>query len=133
MKWTFFNLYIAEYWSAKPTFDLRNSLALRLKYQRHLKGKLIAERTGVEMEYVGIKSSKIPKWVEELKNIFPDVDDGTVLTGFYDPSSGVTRFYKNEQKIGQVEGKDFGEAFFSIWLSEGTREPKLRKKLLGIN
>lgn len=131
MKWTFFHLYEAEYLAPSKSFDLKQPFALKLTYQRHLKGHLIAERTGVEMEKVGFKNPQVEKWVGELKTIFPDVQEGTTLVGYYQPGVG-TQFFNGEKMIGEIKGEDFANAFFSIWLSPKTSEPQLRKKLLSL-
>ena len=42
-------------------------------------------------------------------------------------------YYFDEQPIGIIQDKQFGDAFLAIWLSENTSEPGLRKQLLGLN
>lgn len=48
----------------------------------------------------------------------------------YMPENGVAIF-KNGKLAEQIEGKDFKEAVFSIWLGDKTEVPDLRDKMLG--
>ncbi len=48
----------------------------------------------------------------------------------YMPKSGLTIF-KNGSLAEQIEGKDFKEAVFGIWLGEETEVPDVREKMLG--
>ena len=62
--------------------------------------------------------------------LFPDVKEGTHITGIYLPNESV-RFYLDGQWLGEIRDADFARAFFAIWLDPKTSAPDLRKKLLG--
>lgn len=104
--------------------------ALKLSYLRPLKGKKIADRSAEEMRKQGFTDEvKLATWHGQMREIFPDVDENTALTGIY-TASGETVFYKNDQRIGAIKDPDFGKTFFNIWLSPKTSEPGLRAELL---
>jgi hypothetical protein len=46
-----------------------------------------------------------------------------------EPGRG-TRFFHNDKPIGLIEGNEFAQAFFSIWLDERTQAPSLRESVL---
>lgn len=105
--------------------------ALQLTYLRALKGKNIADRSVEEMRKIGITDEvKLAAWHTQMRQIFPDVDDGVSLTGIRGPQ-GESIFFHGNQEIGRIKDPDFGRAFFGIWLDEKTSAPELRQKLLG--
>jgi Chalcone isomerase-like len=100
-------------------------------YDMSFKGREIAERSLAEMRKVGYKDEqKLKRWGEEMTRIFPDVKKGDALIGVSVPGKGA-KFYSQEKLIAIAEDAEFAKAFFDIWLSEKTSEPKLREKLLG--
>jgi len=109
--------------------------ALQLRYARSLKGADIAARSEEEMRKLGEGSpQQRADWLQAMQQLFPDVQDGSTLTGVFTPTSGAqpaqTRFYFNGVLRGAVPGAAFARAFFSIWLSPKTPAPGLRNDLL---
>lgn len=112
-------------WQAEKPF------ALSLHYLLKINGEDIADRSIKEIRGQGFEDESIlKKWHAEMNAIFPDVQNGTVLTAVFMPGKQ-TEFFENGRKIGVVAGDDFLRRFSDIWLSEKTSEPALRKKLLG--
>ena len=108
------------------------SYALELRYYLGLKGRKIAERSITEMRKIGYDNEEqLSSWLNMMKEIFPDVRDGSVLTGIF-TADQETLFFNGDQKIGHVTDPLFGKAFFSIWLSDKTSEPELRQALMGL-
>ena len=69
--------------------------------------------------------------IEQFKSFFAEeikVDDIFDIT--YVPGEGVS-VYKNESLSGIIEGTDFKEAVFGIWLGEKPADKGLKKKMLG--
>lgn len=127
-----FDVYDATLWAPQGDFTEQGPFALKLSYLRDIKGRKIAERSIEEMKNIGMQDQeKLERWYQEMLRIFPDVQQGTSLTGVY-TDEGHTIFYWNSDKIGVVEDEEFGKYFFDIWLSRETSAPDLRKKLLGI-
>ena len=104
---------------------------MRLSYLRNLDGEKIADRSIEEMRAQGFNDEiKLAAWHTQIRRIFPDVNDGTTLSGVYTKNQE-TIFYKNGSEIGRIKDPEFGQAFFNIWLSTDTSEPDLRAQLLG--
>ena len=74
--------------------------------------------------------AKLKAWGEEMLRIFPDIKKGESLIGVSIPGKGA-KFYSREKLIASADDPEFAKAFFDIWLSEKTSEPKLRERLLG--
>ncbi len=126
-------VYDISLYAPKGDWSPNQPYALSLTYLRKIKGKDIADRSSQEMRKIGCKNEiKLAAWHAEMQKIFPNVTPGMKLTGIYLPNKK-TRFYRDNTLIGQIKDPDFGQCFFSIWLSEKTSEPKLRKKLLSQN
>jgi Chalcone isomerase-like len=134
-KLTFFRLHVydARLWvgsNFRPDTYEQQTLALELAYARSLNGELIAERSLVEMRKVSdVSPSQADSWLPQMKKMFPDVAVGDRITGVQFPGES-TRFFLNGQPRGEVRDAEFTRAFFSIWLSPRTSEPKLRLALL---
>ena len=69
-------------------------------------------------------------WREQMRNIFPDVEKGSRLSGLYQPDAA-TIFYQDNKVIGMITDAAFGRWFFGIWLDTRTSRPDLRRQLLG--
>lgn len=131
MTYMFWDVYDAKLYAKNGQFNVGQPFALSLHYLRKLKGKAIAERSIKEMRGQGVnEQAKLEQWEKRMVEIFPDVQDGSILIGVVD-DSGKTLFYSGENKIGEVDDSEFGKHFFNIWLGENTSQPKLRKALLG--
>ncbi len=106
-------------------------LALELQYARAIEGKAIAERSLKEMQGLGaIDAALAERWLQQMRQIFPDVKKGDRITGVQRPGEA-TRFFVNGQARGEVRDAEFTRLFFGIWLSPRTSQPKLREALLG--
>lgn len=131
MKFMMWNVYDATLFAPEGKYDADKPFALKLDYLMTLKGDDIAERSIKEIKDQGFDDfEKTVKWEKTLKEIFPDVNEGTTITGIRN-EKGHALFFKEGQKIGEIEDQEFTKKFFDIWLGENTSAPKLRKKLLG--
>lgn len=128
-KFTYFglNIYQAKYMSLENS--IKNSFALELKYARNFSGESIASETIKQMKKIGVTNPAIARWENDLKGIFPNIENGHTLTGIYIPQKGTT-FLHNGNKVGEIAGDEFSKAFFGIWLDEKTSAPELRTQLL---
>lgn len=126
----FVDIYDATLYAPKNGWSFSSPFALELKYLRNLSGKKIADRSAKEIRQQGFNDEiKLADWHSQMTSIFPDVQNGTILTGVYTPESE-TVFYKDQKIIGKINDPAFGKWFFGIWLSEKTSEPQFRKSLL---
>jgi hypothetical protein len=131
LKFLGFKVYDAQLWTPQKRHSAADVFALQLVYDMAFKGREIAERTVGEMRKVGYgEEQKLKRWGEEMMRVFPDVKKGDTLVGVSIPGKGV-KYYSRDKLIGSIDDAEFVKAFFDVWLSEKTSEPKLREKLLG--
>ena len=131
----FFGLkvYDVQLWTINKNHSYSEPFALELVYDMGLKGKDIAERSITEMRKQGYRDeAKLTRWLDVMTRIFPDIKKGDTLIGVSIPGKEI-RFYTREKLIAAEADIEFARAFFDIWLSEKTSEPKLRKRLLGLD
>ncbi|MEZ8720189.1 chalcone isomerase family protein [Vibrio pomeroyi] len=128
MSYLFWTLYSAEFYTT-PTNSER---ALKLEYYRAIDSKDLVDATEDQWNKLGYSNNNIQRWLKPLYAMWPNVEAGSTLT-IRVAEDNVSRFYFDEQPIGVIQDKQFGEAFLAIWLSENTSEPGLRKQLLGLN
>jgi hypothetical protein len=62
--------------------------------------------------------------------MIPDVEKGDQILMTYVPGKGTVVSAKGTEK-GVVEGKDFSDALFSVWLGANPVQTDLKKALLG--
>lgn len=125
------DVYDASLYAPNGTFNPEQPFLLEIDYLRDLKGKDIAEKSAQEMRKQNNASEfQLASWYNQMVKIFPDVQEDTKLSGYYQPNEE-TIFYKNGAEIGRIKDPEFGKAFFNIWLGEKSSVPQLRKRLLG--
>lgn len=127
-----FDVYNAKLYAPYGEWKPNKPFALSINYLRELNGKDIAQAGVDQMRYQGYyNESKLNKWGKAMSRIFPNVREGSNITGVRD-EQGHTIFYFNGNKIGQIEDREFTRRFFDIWLGKKSSEPYLRLKLLGL-
>jgi len=127
------NVYDATLYAPHAQLTNNQPFALSIHYLREINGNDIANRSIEEMRRQGLQDEEMLKtWHAEMSAIFPDVQNGTVLTAVFTPGKH-TEFFQNNRSIGTINGDDFLHYFSGIWLSEKTSEPALREKLLGLS
>lgn len=133
LSYAFWDVYKAALYAPDGHFESGKPVALTIEYLISINGKDIADRSIQEIRKQGFADeAKLADWDTQLKSIFPDVRNGTVLTAVFQPGEQ-TVFYNGNNAIGTIAGDDFGRLFFGIWLGERTSEPKLRRALLGLS
>jgi hypothetical protein len=68
--------------------------------------------------------------LENFKTMIPDVEKGDQILLTYVPGEGTTVEVKGAKK-GTIEGKDFADALFAVWLGPNPVQEDLKKALLG--
>lgn len=130
--WFGLAIYDAQLWLGKDGFDpgFSQPLVLDLRYARKLDGKKIAQASYDEMKKLGRGSeAQRQLWLQKMSAIFPDVREGTHISGAYSPTSGA-QFFLNGAPLATVTDQEFARAFFAIWLDPNTSASKLRSALL---
>ncbi len=136
-RWFGLKIYAATLWVDKASFNTNvptsSKFILDLNYARDLYGERIAESSIDEIRKLGLGSkTQHVVWLSKMKSLFPDVHEGTHISGVYLPNQGA-RFYLDGKLLGEIDDPEFARAFFAIWLDERTSATKLRKQLLAPN
>lgn len=132
-----FKAYDANLWSAagvksNPLVD-KKLFSLEIVYNTGIKADEIVNVSLIEMARLKkLTDAQIKSWTADMQRSFPNVVSGDRLTGVYVPKVG-TRFFFNSRLIAEINDPAFGDAFFAIWLDEGTKRAELRKQLLGLS
>ncbi len=129
------HVYDIRLWTPQPGLVPddwpRRALALEIEYARSFSARAIAERSLDEMRRVGpLPADMGERWSRLLAQTMPDVKTGDRLTGVQQPD-GLSRFFHNGERRGEVRDAEFTRRFFGIWLGETSSEPALRDTLLG--
>jgi len=130
LRWLGLKVYTAQLFSGPGGLRLERQavqpMALELRYLTSIKGRTIADSSVREIERLGLADApRRDRWGAQMAALFPDVGRGDRLAGVLEPGRG-TRFFHNDKPIGLIEGNDFSQAFFAIWLDERTLAPSLR-------
>jgi hypothetical protein len=129
--WFGLSIYDAALWVGERGYQGDAPFALELRYARKLEGARIAQASVDEMAKLNAGSeAQRAAWLARMKEIFPDVRDGTRLCGVYLPGGGGARFYLDGKALATVPDPAFARAFFDIWLAPGTSARTLRTALL---
>jgi hypothetical protein len=132
MRWFGLKLYDAELWLSGSRFDADKAFALNLTYAREFAGARLASRSIDEMQrQARLDPAAATRWLAELARVLPDVKEGEKITGVYLPGRGAA-FYHEGRLSGEIADVELARRFFAIWLDPRTREPGLRKQLLGV-
>ncbi|GLK88509.1 chalcone isomerase family protein [Pseudomonas turukhanskensis] len=133
--WFGLRVYHARLWSGAPAVSWEQPFALELTYLRELSRDTLVEASLDEMRRLGagsVDDAQLAAWGVELRKAFVDVQPGQRITGVYLPGKG-GRFYVDSEFRHAVTDVDLSRAFFAIWLDTRTRNPQLRRELLGLN
>ncbi|SHH25835.1 chalcone isomerase family protein [Massilia sp. CF038] len=128
--WFGLRIYDAELWVGDKGYQADAPFVLDLTYARKLDGVKIAQASADEMEKLGAgTSAQRAAWLARMKEIFPDVKEGTHISGVFLPGAGA-RFYLDGKPLATVPDPEFARAFFAIWLDPKTSAKGLRSALL---
>lgn len=129
----FWDIYHATLYAPNGTLHTDKSFALSIRYLLFINGEDIADRSIEEMQKQGFQNAeKMAVWNQQMKNIFPNVYDGAILTAVFIPGKETIFYYHNRQ-AGIIKDAEFTRIFSNIWLAENTSEPELRNKLLKLS
>lgn len=131
LTYLFKDIYDAKLYAPSGNFTGAPPFAIKIDYKVSITGEKIANISIDEMRKQGYKNElMLATWFNEMKKIFPDVEDGISITGIY-INATETLFFQNNKFLGKITDPEFGKQFFGIWLNEQTSQPKLRQALLG--
>jgi hypothetical protein len=128
--WFGLRIYDAELWVGEQGYRPDAPFVLELRYARKLDGARIARASFDEMAKIGAGTpQQRSTWLARMKEIFPDVKDGTRISGV-NLAAGGARFYLDGKPLARVPDPDFARAFFAIGLDPNTSARGLRTALL---
>lgn len=150
MKILFWKVYKAEFYSDNSPYNSQSyPKALKLTYQRDIEKQEFVSATQGEWVKLNahnderiISQEQEDRWLTQLNDIFPNIKEGDVIlfilnkkqqSNFYLETISKSKDKSSvHQLLGTINAPTFGDYFLSIWLSENTSEPKLRKQLIGL-
>ncbi len=132
---TFFGMriYRATLWSASRPFDPTQPFALQLSYYRSISRQRLVDTSMDEILRLArapIPADTLARWKTLLASGFVDVNEGDELTGVYRPGRGM-QLYDRQRMLADIDDEALARAFFDIWLNPGSRDRKLRQRLMG--
>ncbi len=131
-----FKVYVAGLYLETPSRDAAAILAaeevksIRLAVLRSLKGSQVME--AIEEGFEKNSKSQMPALkpkLDRLGKIVPNVEKGDDIVLTYVPGKGTVVSVKGAEK-GVIEGKDFADALFGVWLGANPIQEDLKKELL---
>ncbi|WP_064435593.1 chalcone isomerase family protein [Pseudoalteromonas neustonica] len=129
-EYIFWDVYDATLATTTGQYEFpQHPTKLSLTYLRDFAAKDIVKATNEQWRYLG-KNQLVKKYDDKLLAIWPDIKEGETLT-FITTETGIGTFYHQNKELGSIKDVNFADDFLSIWLSENTSEPKMRKQLLG--
>ena len=69
--------------------------------------------------------------IDRFLGLVTDVKDGSEMTVAYVPGAGTT-ILRDGKEAGKIEGKEFSDALFAIWLGSKPPSEDLKKGMLGL-
>jgi hypothetical protein len=132
LRWLGLRIYNAALWVPQGSrWSSDRPFALEIRYGRAIKSRRLVEVSLEEMQRMGVAEAvQLEAWRAALETAFPDVERDDTIIGLRKPDGGVSFFHRGETTV-EIDDPAFAQAFFAIWLDERTREPAMRKRLLG--
>ena len=133
----FFKVYVAGLYLENPTSDAGNVISsdqlkqVNMVMMRDLERSKITE--AVEAGFEKNNAAKMPALRERLDKFnagIRDLKEGDHLTISYVPGTGTILEGKGNEKL-VIEGKDFGDALFSVWFGRHPVDENLKNEMLG--
>ncbi|MDQ2979702.1 MAG: chalcone isomerase family protein [Acidobacteriota bacterium] len=132
-----FKVYVAGLYLETPSKDAAAIIStdqvksIRLSIMRSLKGSQVSE--AIEEGFEKNSKAQMPALkarLDKLASMLPNVEKGDDILLTYAPGKGTVVTVKGAEK-GVIEGKDFADALFSVWLGAHPVQEDLKKALLG--
>lgn len=137
----FFKIYVAGLYLENPAKDSTAVLAddgskqmlMHILYDKVEKEKLVAAwNEGFDGNLEKEQREALAERITAFNAMFGDVKKGDTILLEYIPGKGTSVAVAGEMK-GTIEGKDFSDAMFSIWLGKKPVTEELKKSLLSLN
>jgi len=105
--------------------------ALELRYFWAIKGNLFGEAADelLKRNLSTKELDAIQSRLDELNKLYRDVEEGDRYRLTYETGKGTTLSY-NGKALGTIPGRDFADAYFSIWLGKDPISTAFRDQIL---
>jgi hypothetical protein len=132
-----FKVYVAALYLETPSKDGAAIVSssevkhIRLSILRSLSGAKVSE--AISEGFERNSRDQLPKLqprLEKLRQMIPDVKEGDEIGFTWAPDKGIHVTVLGTDR-GTIEGRDFADALFSVWLGPNPVEEDLKKALLG--
>jgi hypothetical protein len=131
-----FKVYVAGLYLETPSKDAAAIVSsdqvksMRLSILRSLKGSQVSEaiEEGFEKNSKAQMAALKPR-LTKLGTLIPNVEKGDEIELSYVPGKGTVVKVKGAER-GVIEGKDFADALFAVWLGASPVQEDLKKELL---
>lgn len=131
-----FKVYVAGLYLERPTRDPQAAITtdaakrMLIAMLRDVDRDAFAESVEKGMQQnSGPVMHTLRKRLNRLKRALPDIKKGNVIDITYVP--GVGTLVRAQDKQLMIEGKDFADAMFLVWLGKDPPDRDLKRKLLG--
>lgn len=130
----FWDVYDATLLTDSGNYDWQqrqqSKSALLLSYLRDIDADDLVDTTAEEWQRLGFEHAEQDQWLEQLRNIWPDINEGDCLV-LIETDNGGSAFYQGDKKLGEINHRSFTEQFLAIWLSPNSRFKEERNELIG--
>jgi hypothetical protein len=130
LKWLGVTLYEATLLAPEGAYRPDGLYALEIAYRYGFTRRQLARATLKEIEQLQGERGDREALIERFSQLFTDVSAGERITGVHLPGEGAD-FYGPQGYLGRLQDPQLAADFFQIWLGARTREPDLRRQLLG--
>jgi hypothetical protein len=134
----FFQLYDAALYTApgakvEDVLNATTSFRLQFRYLREIDKSIILESSDrmLRKNLSDEQFQQIAERVARINDAYRTVKDGDHSALTYQPGNGTTLTINGEPII-TIEGEDFAQLYFQIWLGEQPISKSLRENLLGL-
>jgi len=132
-----FKVYVAGLYVETPSKDAATIISsdqiksMRLSILRSLDAAKITEAISEGFEKNSTaQMGALKARLEKFNAMFPNVKEGDEIVMTYVPGKGTVVTAKGVEK-GVIEGKDFADALFAVWLGANPVQEDLKRALLG--
>lgn len=132
-----FKVYVAGLYVEAPSKDAATVISsdsvksIRLHILRGLSGSQIGEAISDGFHHNSkAQMGALNERLQKLNSMFPAVVEGDQIVLTYVPGKGTLVSAKGQDK-GVIEGKDFADALFAVWLGGNPVQDDLKAALLG--
>ena len=132
LKWSFWTIYESTLYDPDGVFSgINHGLALNIEYRRSISRRQLIDATREQWKAMSLYQDDLSDaWLDALSGFWPDVRRGDAITLLVTDGL-VSEFYLNGEAIGRISEPGFTENFLAIWLSDESRFPELRDRLIG--